>query len=122
MNCVLIEDEYIIRLHVKNMLTKQGIHVETESTTQEDAIKAIMTYKPDLVLVDVQLKHGGTGIEVVKYCKPLFESRYIFMTAYSDETLDDITNLGCEYLIKPFEQEILVERLQKEKETFLKTK
>ena len=107
-NCIVIEDEYIIRLHLTRMLRNHNVNVLAQVDTQEQAIEAVLTYEPDIVFVDVQLKHGGSGIDVVNHCKSKVKSQFIFMTAYSDETLDAIKQLDCECLIKPFEKETLL--------------
>jgi len=61
---LIIEDEAIIAMLYSEVLTELGHTTCAIAATEEEAVSAASTYKPDLMLVDMHL-HEGSGIGAV---------------------------------------------------------
>jgi two-component system phosphate regulon response regulator PhoB len=114
-NVLVVEDEEDILELVRYNLTKNGYKV-TCVTTGEDAIKAVRTKLPDLVLLDLMLP-GVDGFEVCNAIKRDPKTSHIpivMLTAKSEET--DIVSgleLGADdYITKPFSPRVLIARIK----------
>lgn len=77
---LVIEDEAIIALHIKKILTELGHSVTGIARKQSEAVKLAATNRPDLILSDIQLADGYSGIDAVKPCflrpQPLSNRKY----------------------------------------------
>lgn len=58
---LLVEDEAIVRVPLSALLAKEGYEVDVASTEVE-ALRSARARPPDLVLIDVHLADGGSGI------------------------------------------------------------
>ena len=61
----LADDSAPIRDRVAAMLCAQGMTITGEAATPPDCINAILSTRPDVVVLDVQLE-GGTGLQVLQ--------------------------------------------------------
>ena len=59
------DDSRPIRERVRALLTEAGMHVDGEAATPQACIDAILSSRPDVVVLDVQLE-GGTGLQVLR--------------------------------------------------------
>lgn len=50
-----------------------------------EAIALARQHRPDLTLMDVQLKGGDSGIETAKYLREHSQAAVVFLTAFSDQ-------------------------------------
>jgi two-component system, LytTR family, response regulator LytT len=102
----IVEDESIVAKDIQNSLTKLGYDVIGFANNGKDAIDKITESTPDLVLMDIMIKGGMTGIEVSEKIKETMNIPVIFLTAYADEgTLSraKITE-PYGYILKPFKE------------------
>lgn len=53
---LIVEDEFLIARDIRNILFEEGYNVIGEVDSVEEAIEFIKIKKPDLVLIDIQLK------------------------------------------------------------------
>ena len=60
---LIIEDETIIALDIENLVTEMGHKVTSIATTRDDAIRMAKEQKPDVILTNIQLADGGSGID-----------------------------------------------------------
>ena len=102
---LIIEDEVLVAMDIKEMLTKQGYKVVGIADRMEKAIDLFLAHHPNLILCDVKIKGENSGIDTIVQLRATgtpFE--VIYLTAYADEkTL--IQAFGTEpksYLLKPF--------------------
>jgi len=99
---LIIEDDLILALSVEMMLKKIGFHQIKRVETGEEALK-IKTFTPDVMLVDINLGSGISGIDTVKKIQALRPTPALYVTGNSDNyfrTLAQETDyIG--YLIKP---------------------
>lgn len=105
----VIEDEAIIAELICITLSKLGYDVAGPANSYKTAIKMLETEEPDLVLVDIQLLGGKSGIEVAETINNQFKIPFIFLTAYTDkDTLEKAKKVNPPaYLVKPFNNEEL---------------
>lgn len=115
-NVLIIEDEYIIALDLKQKLKSMDCNVVTTSSG-EDALKIIETNKFDLILMDIYLNEGLTGIETAVQIRNNFNIPIIYITA--SQNLNKLENIQqtepYAYLKKPYENEQLEEIIKKAK-------
>ncbi len=99
---LIIEDESIIALHLENMMTELGHEVLGIAATREDAVRQALARRPGLVLADVRLADGSSGIDAVADILRSFDVPVIFITAYPERLLTG-ERMEPTYLItKPF--------------------
>jgi DNA-binding LytR/AlgR family response regulator len=106
LNVFIVEDESIVAKDIQNSLTKLGYNVVGTANNGVDALEKIDNLKPDLVLMDIQIKGNMSGIEVSEKVKERHHIPVIFLTAYADEgTLSraKITE-PYGYILKPFKE------------------
>ena len=122
MNRILVvEDEKSIAEMIKLCLTKNGYHCETANNGIV-ASELIEKYRYDLILLDIMLPDMD-GFEMIEYIKQ-FNIPVIFVTAKNAVT-DRVKGLrlGAEdYIIKPFDLQELLARIETVLRRFNKTK
>ncbi len=103
MNVFIVEDDQVLLLMLRKMITKLGYNVAGTSIRGADAIKQIPKANPDLVLMDIQLKDDIDGITVTAEIKKFKEFPVIYITGNSDSHFRNrAKKYGyIEYLVKP---------------------
>ena len=66
MRVLIIEDDMILALSLEIMLKRIGYKEVKKAHTGEKALETIVDFEPDLMLVDIFLGAGISGIDVVK--------------------------------------------------------
>jgi CheY-like chemotaxis protein len=101
---LVVEDEAVVALHLRQGLTKLGYTLAGVATNGEQALKMIQEVFPDLVLMDIHIQGELDGIETAKRIPRYLHIPVIYLTAYSEDTTlkraGDTHPYG--YLIKPF--------------------
>ena len=101
---MIVEDEAVVALHLRQELTKLGHTVAGMAATGEQALKLIEEVFPDIVLMDIHIQGEMDGIETAKRIPRYLHIPVVFLTAYSEDTTlkraADTYPYG--YLIKPF--------------------
>jgi two-component system cell cycle response regulator len=115
MNILVIEDEPRDRKLAAVVLETSG-HVVQERTSAEEALEAIDSVRPDLILVDVRLP-GITGLELVRQLKAnpaTLGIPVVVMTAFPEIfEQQEMLAAGCNaYLVKPLDTRTLAERIE----------
>ena len=105
----IVEDEYIIASDIKNMLQELDYDVPKPCKNYEEAITMLVTERPDLVILDIQLAGEKDGVHVAEYIRQNLDMPFIFLTANSDAaTIDRVKRLlPNAYLTKPFQKKDL---------------
>jgi CheY-like chemotaxis protein len=103
---MVVEDENIIALDIKNRLRLLGYNITAVVSNGEEAIRIAHELKPDLVLMDIVLRGTLDGVETAEKIIQDTNIPIIFLSSFSDEdTLrkaGQISHYG--YLIKPFNE------------------
>lgn len=105
---LIIEDELLIAFELEELLTGLGHFVTSIVRTYRQAVKEFARRKPGLIMADVQLADGSSGIEAVQEAQKIHKVPVVFVTAYPERLL---TGLGAEpaFLVaKPFRREHIV--------------
>ena len=84
---VIIEDEPLIAMDLELLLQGLGHHVVRVARTEREAIAAVTQTRPGLVLADIQLADGSSGIDAVNDILATFSVPVIFVTAYPERLL-----------------------------------
>ncbi|MGQ0531807.1 MAG: response regulator [Caulobacteraceae bacterium] len=79
---LIIEDEAVIAMDLSDIVTAAGHEVCATETTASGAVAAAKRERPDLVLADIQLADGSSGIDAVRDILASFEVPVIFITAF----------------------------------------
>jgi DNA-binding LytR/AlgR family response regulator len=105
----IVEDEVLISELIKISLEKSGYEAIEPVTNYTEAIKMIETYKPDFLIIDVQLSGSKDGIDLASYVNENHKLPFIFLTANSDKaTIERAKQVNpFAYLVKPFKSEEL---------------
>jgi signal transduction histidine kinase len=111
---LLVEDERIIALHLRQQLTKLGYDVPNAVSTGDHALRRIEEVPPDLVLMDINLKGKMDGITTAAAITRAYRIPIIYLTAYSaDETLARAAATNPHgYILKPFSERELHAMIQ----------
>jgi CheY-like chemotaxis protein/DNA-directed RNA polymerase specialized sigma24 family protein len=105
---LIIEDEPVIAMHLTQIVEAMGHDVVATAATRTDAIAEAARAQPDLVLADIQLADGSSGIDAVADILASLTVPVVFITAYPERLL---TGEGAEptFLVtKPFDAENVV--------------
>jgi len=101
---LVVEDEMIIAEDIRKILVDLGYVVPEIITTGEEAIKKTEEIRPDLVLMDINLKGNIDGIESAQEIHNRFDIPIIYVSAYSNkDTLERARKTEpFGYIPKPF--------------------
>jgi signal transduction histidine kinase len=107
---VIVEDERLVAQDIAQILRDEGYSICAIASDGTNAIKAILEFLPDLVLLDIRIKGEIDGIDVAKFIQSYCNTPIVYLSAFSDsETLKraQLTNpMG--YVVKPFRSEQLL--------------
>lgn len=111
---MIVEDESIVALDLSMRLQKEGYEVVGIAASSDDAIALFTEEKPDLVLMDINIKGDKDGIETAAALKKLQEVPLIFLTAFSQsEYINRAKAVNpSAYLVKPFNNDSLHTSIQ----------
>ncbi len=101
---MVVDDEVVVAEDLKNRLENFGYDVTAIAHNGKEAIAGAEETRPDLVIMDIQLKGEMDGIEAAELILSRFGISVLYLTAFSDdETLKRArVTLPFGYLIKPF--------------------
>lgn len=103
---LIVEDEIIAALSLKETLERSGHVVTDVATTSTEAMASLESELPDLVLMDINLEDKDDGIIIGKSILNTYKLPVIFITAYADkETISrarEVFPYG--YLVKPWQE------------------
>lgn len=104
---LIIEDEPLIALDIENLVGDIGHQVVGIATTRDEATKMASKTKPGLVLADVQLADGSSGIDAVNDILRTINVPVIFITAYPERLLTGERAEPTFLVTKPFKPEMV---------------
>ena len=99
---LIIEDEPIIAMDLENLLTELGHKVVATAATRDEAVAKAHSERPGLVLADINLGEGGSGIDAVADILASFDIPVIFVTAYPERLLTGERPEPTYLIAKPF--------------------
>jgi len=102
---LIVEDEPIVALDLKQELELLGYEVVGVAESAEEALASVEMCRPDLALLDIRIAGTMDGIQTARLLRRWFDLGVVFLTAHSDEaTLARAAlELPYGYLTKPFQ-------------------
>ncbi len=99
---LIIEDEALISMQLEELVEGLGHTVCGTATTRDEAAAIVASRKPGLVLADIQLADGSSGIDAVNDILDEFSVPVIFITAYPEKLLTGDRPEPTYLVTKPF--------------------
>lgn len=102
----IIEDEPLIALDIKSIVTDMGHDVTGIARTRAEAVALGKREKPDLILADIHLADDSSGVDaVVELLRDSPDTPVIFITAYPERLLTGEKPEPAFLIPKPFDEE-----------------
>src|SRR5204863_3659553 len=79
---LIIEDETFIAMDLESLVKNLGHNVIGVARTHKDAMDLVRRKTPGLILADIQLADGSSGLDAVNEMLKNFEVPVVFITAY----------------------------------------
>ena len=102
---LIIEDEAIISADIESLVTELGHRVVGIATTHDEAVDLIAANPAGMVLADIQLADGSSGIDAVKDILKTVDVPVIFITAFPERLLTGERPEPTFLITKPFQPE-----------------
>jgi CheY-like chemotaxis protein/DNA-directed RNA polymerase specialized sigma24 family protein len=99
---LIIEDEPIISLDLQSIVREMGHTVAAIATTRDEAVRAARQTGPGLVLADIKLADGSSGIDAVRQILSEVQVPIVFITAYPERLLTGERPEPTFLVTKPF--------------------
>ncbi len=100
---LIIEDETFIAMDLEGLVESLGHRVLGVARTHSEAITLAKAKRPGLILADIQLADGSSGLDAVNELLRLFEVPVIFITAYPERFLTGERPEPAFLIAKPFQ-------------------
>ncbi|HET7079846.1 MAG TPA: response regulator [Chloroflexia bacterium] len=103
---IIVDDDSIIRMDLRDLLTAMGYTVAGEAADAETAITLARDIRPDLVIMDIRMPGDRDGIDAAATLTAEHIAPVLLLTAFSDPELvrraNEASVVG--YLLKPFSE------------------
>ena len=108
MRVVIVDDEPLARSRLVQLCQEHGgVQVVAQAASGADAIEAIKAYRPDLVLLDVELQ-DMTGFDVLRSLESRDGPLAIMVTGHPEHAMEAFDSDAVHYLTKPVDGRRLV--------------
>jgi two-component system LytT family response regulator len=118
---VIADDERLARKKLRVLLSAEvGIHVVAECRDGKQAVAAVHTHNPDLLLLDIRMPDLD-GFEVLGKIPSDQMPVVVFTTAYDHYAIRAFEAHALDYLLKPFDGERLHHAIERARAELLKS-
>jgi CheY-like chemotaxis protein len=100
---LIIEDEPFIALDLEGLVESLGHRVTGIARTHTEAVELARRKAPGLILADIQLADGSSGLDAVNELIAKVEVPVIFITAYPERFLTGVRPEPAFLIAKPFQ-------------------
>ncbi|MGH6670621.1 MAG: response regulator [Xanthobacteraceae bacterium] len=100
---LIIEDETFIAMDIEALVESLGHNVIGVARTHSEALALAKKKRPGLILADIQLADGSSGLDAVNELLASFEVPVIFITAYPERFLTGRRPEPAFLIAKPFQ-------------------
>jgi len=104
---LIIEDEPLIAMDIEDIVTRLGHRPIGVARTRSEAVKLARNERPGIILADIQLADGSSGIDAVNDLLAGFEAPVIFITAFPERLLTGTRPEPTFLITKPFAPEMV---------------
>ncbi len=123
---LIADDEIWVASLIHNSIHWAALDMEVICETQDglSTLQSILELKPDIVISDVRMP-GMNGIDVVREARRAgIKSHFIIISGYKDfeYVQGALKNDVTDYILKPFDEDVLLESLQALREKILKVR
>lgn len=101
---LIIEDEPLISMQLEDLVTGLGHDVCGTAATRTQAVSSVEQRRPGLVLADIQLADGSSGLDAVDDILAIETVPVIFITAYPERLLTGDRPEPTYLVTKPFQE------------------
>lgn len=111
---IIVDDEPYAIKELRYLLEEYSdFEICGEARTREECLRLVAREQPDVAFLDIELQ-GENGINIAKEINKINSDIYIvFATAYSQYAVDAFTVDAFDYILKPFEDERIIEVVEK---------
>lgn len=102
---LIIEDEAVIALHLNSIVESLGHSVTGIARSRSEAVSLAAEFPPELILADISLADGSSGIDAVRDIMALLDVPVIFITAFPERLLTGERPEPTWLVAKPFNPE-----------------
>jgi DNA-directed RNA polymerase specialized sigma24 family protein len=99
---LIIEDEPLIAMDIEDIVARLGHRVTGIARTRKEAMQLTAVNQPGIILADIQLADGSSGIDAVNDLLEMVEVPVIFITAYPERLLTGERPEPAFLITKPF--------------------
>jgi DNA-directed RNA polymerase specialized sigma24 family protein len=104
---MIIEDEPLIALDIEQMVQDLGHRVTGIARTHKEAVSLFQSSQPKMVLADIQLADGSSGIDAVNEILKSSSVPVIFITAFPERLLTGERPEPAFLVTKPFNPDMV---------------
>ena len=103
---LVVEDEVIVALHLRQQLTNLGYRVAGVASSGAEALRLASELQPAVVLMDINIDGDIDGIETASRLSSQFGPSVVYISAYAEQpTLERARSTDpYGYLVKPFSE------------------
>lgn len=101
MKILIVEDEALLALELESLIEEAGHNVAGWAPGVNEAMGIIESTPIDLAFIDVQLRDGGSGIDVARHLGRFPSICYVFLTANPKRLPEDLAG-ACGVIAKPY--------------------
>ena len=113
---IIVDDEPLARRGLRQMLAPHSdFKVVAEARNGLEAISTVLSLRPDLLFLDVQMPEPD-GFGVLKEIGPSLMPLVIFVTAYDDFAVRAFDAHALDYLVKPIQERRFIETVERVRE------
>lgn len=102
---LIIEDEPLISMQLEDLVRSQGHAICGTAATRSQAREVVAQKTPGLVLADIQLADGSSGLDAVDDILAIGSVPVIFITAYPERLLTGNRPEPTYLITKPFQEQ-----------------
>lgn len=121
---IIVEDNFIIQMFLEQVLSGMGHEVVASTDNGNDALAFSEKLSPDVILLDIGLSGGQSGIELAGIINEKYDIPFVFLTGNSDKvTLEKAKDQNPLHIIKkPIDEDklknefaVVVKKLNKQR-------
>ncbi|KQO69451.1 response regulator [Methylobacterium sp. Leaf469] len=107
---LIAEDEALVAMQLEFLLEDCGHAVVGTADTAQGAIRLARETQPDIVFVDLQLRGGSSGLDIVRTLRDESDAMLVFVTANARRFSEDFEG-AVGVIAKPFSEAVILDTI-----------